>query len=141
MKKIVLGLMCVVSFIFAETPNNIAKRILTNANNVYEMDLKQGKCVEYTEERRKKMYDMWLQVPALGLPYDFSLIRYEKEPNPKYVFLGGIRGSGVAIYMINKSECNRLFRKDNIEFFQGHVEKTFNYLTKILSYDDYIKQN
>ncbi len=141
MKRVILGLICLVSLVFAETPNELFKRVFVNTKNIYKLDLEKGKCTKLSPKRKKEIIYSWALMERAGLPLLVHLADLQEysEGNGRYVFFAGL--AGFSAYMMNNLDwCNTIFRKNNIKAFNNMLQQRWGYDKKIYYYDEYMKK-
>ncbi len=141
MKKMILGLLCIVNLSFAETPNELFKRVFVNTENIYELNLGKGKCIKLSPKRKKEIIDSWALIQKAGLPLLVQLADLQRysEGNGRYVFFSGL--ASFSAYMMNNLDwCNTILQKNNIKIFNQDLQKNWGYDKKIYGYDEYMKK-
>lgn len=110
MKKILTILILLTSISFAETPREMGYKLLSNAKNIYKLDIENAKCITdtRTQEEISDIVDIWRNggIPQAGVKINTTLIQIEKNSN-NYILATGL--NSFALHIVdNEKLCQEV---------------------------------
>lgn len=130
MKKIVLGLVLVVSFGFAETARGLGSQLLSNADNIYRLDVTTKTCNKVIKKEKEIGFitDVWRDggIKAINKAFYFKVIDIGQEQagNGKYLLVSGLKN--FSIYMVNNKQwCNKVAQGNPFGQIENIIQQEF----------------